>query len=121
MDVNVVIGETVRESDGLAMSSRNAYLTATERSAAPIVYQSLCAARDTFLGLNKGESIPSAVLREAVASVLRSEALVSEIQYVSVDSKSTMRALEEVNREDGALISLACKLGSVRLIDNIVL
>lgn len=121
MNVNVNIGNTVRESDGLAMSSRNAYLTPTERSAAPIVYQSLCAAGDLFRILKAGESIDSSVLRDAVESVLRSEALVSEIHYVSIDSKSTMKTLEHVNREDGALISLACKLGSVRLIDNILL
>lgn len=121
MDVNVIVADTVREPDGLAMSSRNAYLTPTERSAAPIVYQSLRAARTLFLELKSGESIDSAILRETVESVLRSEALVSEVQYVSIDSKSTMRALEQVNREDGALISLACKLGSVRLIDNVLL
>ena len=120
MDVHVVIADTVREPDGLAMSSRNAYLTVEERRAAPIVYQSLCAARERFMECG-GASIESAVLRETVESVLRSEPLISEIQYVSVDSKATMRTLEHVNREDGALISVACKLGSVRLIDNILL
>ncbi|GAX18995.1 pantoate--beta-alanine ligase [Fistulifera solaris] len=119
MDVNVIVADTVRESDGLAMSSRNTYLTPTERRAAPIVYQSLCAARTLVLASES--AVESAVVRETVESVLRSEPLISEIQYVSIDNKSTMQSLEQVNREDGALISLACKLGSVRLIDNIII
>jgi pantoate--beta-alanine ligase len=119
MDVNVIVADTVRESDGLAMSSRNTYLTPTERLAAPIVYQSLCAARTLVLASDA--AVESAVVRETAESVLRSEPLISEIQYVSIDNKSTMQSLEQVNREDGALISLACKLGSVRLIDNIII
>mgnify|MGYP005844514005 CR=1 FL=1 len=122
MPVNVNIMPTMREQDGLAMSSRNAYLTATERKAAPVVYRSLCAARAMFDTLNdENESIPAAQLQEAVHEVLVSQPLVSEIQYVSIDDKDTMQHLEEVHRSKGALISLACKVGSVRLIDNIVL
>lgn len=121
MDVNVVIKDTVREVDGLAMSSRNAYLTAEERTAAPIVYQSLCAARELFEKVPIGESIESNLLRETVEASLKSEPLVSQVQYVAVDSKATMRPLAKVDQADGAIISLACKVGSVRLIDNIVL
>ena len=121
MDVHVVVKDTIREPDGLAMSSRNAYLSPAERLAAPTVYCSLCAARDQFQQLQPGESITSATLKGSVESVLRSEPLVSEIQYVSVDSKATMRPLTEVSQGEGAIISLAVKIGSVRLIDNIVL
>jgi pantoate--beta-alanine ligase len=121
MGIKIKIQETVRESDGLAMSSRNAYLTADERAVAPVVYRSLCAARDLFQNLEAKESIPSAQLKQVVESTLRSEPLVSEIQYVSVDGRDTMRPLEQVDKMDGAIISLACKLGKVRLIDNIVL
>jgi pantoate--beta-alanine ligase len=121
MDVNIVVKDTVREGDGLAMSSRNAYLTAEERLAAPVVYRSLCNARKVFERLLEDESIDSSILRETVESELRNEPLISKIQYVSVDSKATMRPLTEVTRSEGAIISLACKVGSVRLIDNIVL
>lgn len=121
MPIHVNIIPTIREADGLAMSSRNAYLSAQERSAAPVVYRSLCAAKDLFLGLQENESISSSQLEEAVQSTLHSEPLVSEVQYVSIDDKATMQSMEEVKRKDGAIISLACKVGAVRLIDNVVL
>jgi pantoate--beta-alanine ligase len=119
MDVTIEIQATVREADGLAMSSRNAYLMAGERKAAPIVYQSLCRARELFERAD--DCIASEVLIAVVKETLKSEALVSEVQYVAVDSKETMLALDRVSRREGAIISLACKLGSVRLIDNLVL
>lgn len=119
MGIKICVQETIREADGLAMSSRNAYLTAAERAAAPIVYRSLCAARDLFV--NETEVITSAQLKQAVESTIRSESLVSELQYVSVDSRETMRPVEEVCNMHGAIVSLACKVGKVRLIDNVVL
>lgn len=124
-DLEIVVKDTVREADGLAMSSRNSYLTAAERQAAPVVYRALCAARVKWesLLLREGEaaSVESCVLQETVEEVLRSEPLVSEIQYISVDSKANMRPLTHVRRDEGAIVSLACKIGTVRLIDNIVL
>ena len=128
MDVNVVIMDTIRESDGLAMSSRNAYLTTKERQVAPIVYKSLLAAKELYqqeLLQNNSDTengtIPSIKLIDKVREVLSSEPLVSSIQYVSVDSKATMYPIDAVNGNDGAVISLACKVGNVRLIDNIIL
>jgi len=123
MDVNVVVKDTVREPDGLAMSSRNAYLSEAERRAAPVVYRSLCAARQLFDGLDgaEGPTISSDLLREAVEKVLQAEPLVSEIQYVAVDNKANMQPCRHVRKDEGAIVSLACKIGSVRLIDNIVL
>lgn len=121
MPVNVNIIPTIREEDGLAMSSRNAYLSAPERLAAPVVYRSLCAAKDIFSKIQESESIPASQLQDIVQSTLRSEALVGEIQYVAIDDKATMLPLEQVHRSEGAIISLACKVGSVRLIDNIVI
>ena len=118
MDVNVVVLDTVREPDGLAMSSRNAYLSPEERRAAPIVFQSLRTARELYHGSNG--TISAEQLREAVQDVLESEPLVTDVQYVSIDCQETMRPLQQVGKE-GAIISLACKIGSVRLIDNMVL
>uniref|UniRef100_A0A7R9WRY9 Pantoate--beta-alanine ligase n=1 Tax=Craspedostauros australis TaxID=1486917 RepID=A0A7R9WRY9_9STRA len=122
MDLSIVPVDTMREADGLAMSSRNAYLTAEERKAAPVVHRSLLAAKTALeaAGSTAG-AIPGAELAQAVKAVLESEPLVSDVQYVSVDDKSTMRALETVNADDGGIVSLACKVGSVRLIDNIML
>jgi len=123
MGIDIQVQDTIREADGLAMSSRNAYLTAEERSAAPVVYRSLRSAQELFEKLNDNESISSAQLKETVESVLQKEPLVSEIQYVSVDSRATMQPLNEVEKSatGGAIISLACKVGTVRLIDNVVL
>lgn len=117
MDLNVVVMDTVREDDGLAMSSRNAYLKPNERAAAPVIYRSLSAAKALY---TEKKSIESSTLTNFVRKWLDSEPLVSEIQYISVDSKETMQPLEKVG-EEGAIISIACKVGSVRLIDNIVL
>ncbi len=119
MDVNVVVGETVRELDGLAMSSRNAYLTDIERPAASIIYKSLCAAKEMW---ENNPSMGSSELISIVKRVLNSEPLVSEIQYVSVESMATMKAVEKPSDcEFGATISLGCIVGKVRLIDNIAL
>lgn len=120
MDVNVVVHDTVREASGLAMSSRNAYLTTEERKAAPVLYRSLLAAKERFQ-TSGDEVIPAADLCQVVEDMLRSEPLVKEIQYVSVDNKDTMQPIQKVLRQNGAIICIACKVGNVRLIDNIVL
>jgi pantoate--beta-alanine ligase len=129
LNVNVDVVSTVREDDGLALSSRNVYLTASERRAAPILFKSLCAARDAFEDQKleeeeKGsghQSMHTSVLYVAVESVLRSEPLVSDIHYISIDNRETMQSLENVILSEGAIISIACQVGNVRLIDNIVL
>jgi len=118
MSLDIVVGDTVREDDGLAMSSRNAYLSTSERSAAPIIYQSLLKARELF---QSKECVSSCDLIDVVEQTLKTQPLVREIQYVSVDSRETMQTLTKVHHQEGAIVSLACKIGSVRLIDNIVL
>lgn len=114
--------DTIRERDGLAMSSRNAYLTAEEREKAPIVYKALCAAREVFESryARGSDSVDAVTLQEAVTNVLVTEPSISEVQYVAVDDLETMKPLLEVGN-DGCIISLALMLGTVRLIDNIVL
>jgi len=122
MDVNVQIMDTVREDDGLAMSSRNAYLTDEERERAPILYQSLRVARELFDSrFARGEEeVDASDLREVVTNVLESEPMISRIEYVAIDDLENMRPMEKVG-DGGCVVSLACQLGSVRLIDNIVL
>jgi pantoate--beta-alanine ligase len=128
LNVNVNVVPTVREPDGLALSSRNAYLTASERRAAPILFKSLCAARNIFeahkvkeVSASEERSIHPTIIYAAVESVLRSEKLVSDIIYISIDSRETMRSLDNVIPSEGAIVSIACQVGNVRLIDNIVL
>lgn len=104
------------------MSSRNAYLNNEEREAAVILYKSLCIAREMFDEIKASSStIDANDVREKVENVLLSEKLVTNIQYVSVDSKENMMPLETVEADEGAIVSIACQVGSVRLIDNIVL
>ncbi len=114
MPIDHRIVPTVREDDGLALSSRNARLSSDERAAAPVLYRALSKAHRLFL---EGES-DAATLRAAVREVVGNEALVA-LEYVSVAS---MRDLGEVTRaEAGAMVSLAAVVGNTRLIDNIVL
>jgi len=120
-DIGINVMPTIREDDGLAMSSRNAYLKPDEREAASILYKSLVAAREVHEASFAGQlPLPSEVFTETVSAFLESEPMVSKIQYISVDCKNTMKPLENVGI-DGALISIACKIGSVRLIDNMIL
>jgi pantoate--beta-alanine ligase len=111
--VEIVGCATVREVDGLAMSSRNAYLSAEERAAAPALYRALIAARDRFAtGERQGDE-----LRRTMRQVLAAEPLV-HIDYVSVADQKSMQELAMV--ADVALLSLAARIGNTRLIDNIV-
>lgn len=116
------IMDTVREDDGLAMSSRNAYLTKNEREKAPILYKALCAAREVFESrLSRGlEELEASDLSEVVVEILKTEPMIKEVQYIAIDDLEQMQPLEKVGNA-GCVVSLACKLGSVRLIDNMVL
>eukprot|EP00548_Thalassiothrix_antarctica_P018181 CAMPEP_0194187498 /NCGR_PEP_ID=MMETSP0154-20130528/51141_1 /TAXON_ID=1049557 /ORGANISM="Thalassiothrix antarctica, Strain L6-D1" /LENGTH=239 /DNA_ID=CAMNT_0038907249 /DNA_START=70 /DNA_END=786 /DNA_ORIENTATION=+ len=102
MNIEVCVLDTVREIDGLAMSSRNAYLSMEERKVAPIIYESLCATRDVFM--SRQGDFPSAELKNTVITKLKTEKLVSEIQYVSVDSRATMKPIDVVG-DGGAVVS----------------
>jgi len=114
MDVEVVAVPTVREPDGLAMSSRNAYLSPGERRAATVLWRSLCRARELFDG---GER-RAEVIRGEMRDVLASEPLAG-VEYVSVADAETLAELETVDR--AAMVSLAVRLRRTRLIDNVVL
>jgi pantoate--beta-alanine ligase len=114
LPVEVVGCPIVREPDGLAMSSRNSYLTPAERRAAPVLHRALCTAHDRFLsGVRDADS-----LRETMRAVLDEEPL-ARTDYVSAADPATLR---EVAQVDGpVLLSLAVFLGKARLIDNLLL
>ena len=115
MGVEVVVMPTIREPDGLAMSSRNVQLSADQRQAASVVHQALRRAYQLWIGCERNGD----VLREAASQILQAEPMVDSIAYVSVAGMST---LDESGHVDGrAMVSVAVHMGAVRLIDNIVL
>ena len=108
----VIACPTVREPDGLALSSRNVHLTPAERAAAPVLRRALLTARALWeAGERSGDA-----LRDAMGRVLAGEPLVTPAYVSAADG----RTLAELDRLDGepALLSLAAFLGSTRLIDN---
>lgn len=112
-DVEVVVCPTVREADGLALSSRNTYLSPEERRAAPVLYRSLSAGEAAFAA---GERDADR-LRNLLKNHLKQEPL-AQSQYVSVADPETLDELQgPVLR---ALLSMAVVIGKTRLIDNIV-
>jgi pantoate--beta-alanine ligase len=114
--LQVVVGPTMREADGLAMSSRNVYLNPEERQAALCLYHALSAAKALW---DKGERRGS-VLRRAMQEVLAAEPL-ARPDYVSVADTLTLQELDESGKAQEALASLAVRIGKTRLIDNFVL
>ena len=109
--IEVVAHPTVREPDGLAMSSRNVHLPPAERAAAPVVRRALLAGRARWEAGERSADAIRAVMRSTVAT----EPLATP-DYVSVANAST---LEELTTIDGpALLSTAVRFGSTRLIDN---
>jgi len=112
--IELVVAPTVREPDGLAMSSRNTYLTADERAAATVLRRSLLLAEALY---TDGERNAGAI-RKAMEDLIATEPLVEPV-YVSVADLRTLAELEAI--EDKALVSLAARVGKARLIDNTVL
>jgi pantoate--beta-alanine ligase len=113
--VEVVVAPTVREPDGLAMSSRNSYLSPVERAAAPVLHRALLAAE---AALREGARDAGA-LRGRMAEVLAAEPL-ARVDYVSVADPETLAELQGPVGE-GALASMAVRIGATRLIDNLIL
>jgi pantoate--beta-alanine ligase len=112
--LEIVVCPTIREPDGLAMSSRNLYLDEGQRKAAAVLYKCLSQASDS---INAGERSP-VVIKELMAEVLSAEPLFTQIDYASVYDPET---LDEVNRIEGeALLAMAVILGNTRLIDNML-
>ncbi|MGA2671288.1 MAG: pantoate--beta-alanine ligase [Dehalococcoidia bacterium] len=110
----VVVVPTVRESDGLAMSSRNVYLNPQERQAATILFQALTLARQ----LRKGGEKDAEKIRRQMASLIQKEPL-AQIDYVSIADAETLEELNLLDRP--AVASLAVRIGKTRLIDNLPL
>jgi pantoate--beta-alanine ligase len=112
--VELVVAPTVREADGLALSSRNSYLTPPQRAAAPSIFRALSAAAALFeVGEREAEA-----LRQVMRATLAGQPDL-QIDYASVADPETLRELRTIDRE--ALASIAVRLGRTRLIDNLLL
>jgi pantoate--beta-alanine ligase len=109
--VRIEGGRTIREKDGLAMSSRNAYLTADERARAPMLYRTLCAvAEDVAAGANEDD-------RAAAGIADLTKAGFGPVDYLVVRDAETLQPWTDRSRPGRALT--AARLGRARLIDNV--
>jgi len=114
MGVEIVVVPTVRESDGLAMSSRNIYLSSRERQAATILFQSLMLARQLWQDGEKNTD----KIQQQMTSLIQKEPL-AQIDYISIADAETLEELKSIDRP--ALAVLAVRIGKTRLIDNMPL
>lgn len=112
--VDVIICPTMREADGLAMSSRNAYLNPDERRAATVLFRALSAAKAAHASGERNADN----LRQVMTETIQAEPL-AKLQYVSCADYDTLEELQTV--EGKALLSMAVYLGKTRLIDNFVI
>ena len=110
----IEVAPTVREADGLAMSSRNAYLGPDERAAAPGVYAALLATRNRFDRGERDAARLEAALRADLAAIPG-----AAVDYASVVDDETMGPVARLDRP--ALVAVAVRLGRTRLIDNLTL
>ena len=114
LPITIVPVDTVREGDGLAMSSRNVYLRSSERQAALVLSRSLQAAKRAF---DSGERRVRS-LQSAAENMIGAEPL-AKIDYVAVVDAETLAPIDTIERQ--AVLLLAVRIGATRLIDNILL
>lgn len=113
--IEIIVCPTVRETDGLAMSSRNAYLNSQERRAASVLFTALSKASEAF---HSGELEPES-LRKIMSDTIKREPL-ARLQYVSCADADTLQELQTAV-DKRALLSMAVYIGETRLIDNIAI
>lgn len=111
----IVVVPTVREADGLAMSSRNRYLNATEREAATVLFRALQQAKKLFLAGERN----TALIHQAMQEIIAAEPLAA-LDYLAITDAEMLTPFTQLT-DPPALISLAVKIGTTRLIDNLLL
>lgn len=114
MPVTIRHIETVREKDGLAMSSRNAYLSPQERNDAPILYKSLCEAHER---IRSGERSRKKLVNKIKENINSIES--ASIDYVEIVDPETFGVVERMENSREYCIALAVRIGRTRLIDNV--
>ncbi|KAJ3273263.1 pantothenate synthase [Terramyces sp. JEL0728] len=114
-NLKIVVAETKRELDGLAMSSRNRYLSPQERELAPILYKGMQAAIAAF---GAGVRDRKELIRKAEQVILQEKNI--KLEYLSIAEPLSLTEVETVGKE-GAILSGAIKVGNTRIIDNVLL
>lgn len=114
MDIEIVGGSTVREPDGLAMSSRNKYLSRDQRIKALSLYRALIASQDA---VTNGEKDVAVVKAEAIRSISAHDGV--KVEYVALCDPESLVDVTRINHP--VLMALAVRVGSTRLIDNMLL
>lgn len=116
LPIDVVICDTVREHDGLAMSSRNRYLSKEERSIAPILYQSMKLSESAY---NAKAFKRHDILSPGITNLLKEKKL--SVDYYNLSDMETLEEIDESPEGKPAILSAAIRVGKTRLIDNILL
>lgn len=114
MPVEIITAPTIREPDGLAMSSRNRYLSALQRACAGAIYQALCAARDHY----RSGQRDAATLQSAMYTLISKAGM--EVQYALACHAETLTAFNGLVSSPAVLL-VAARLGTTRLLDNMLL
>ncbi|MGA2467832.1 MAG: pantoate--beta-alanine ligase [Thermodesulfobacteriota bacterium] len=113
-DIEIIPGVLVREEDGIAMSSRNTYLSPEDRKRATVLCRSLAKGKELFESGERRASVLSHAVKETIESVNG-----VSLQYVEIRDAETLERIENVKRS--AVIAVAAMVGPVRLIDNIII
>jgi len=114
LDTHIIILPTIREKDGVALSSRNSYLNKEERKAAAILHEALEKAK---LWIGEGERNPFSIVSK-IKDLIKKEPL-AKLDYVAVVNPETLEKVEDIKGE--VLITLAVRIGETRLIDNMTI
>jgi pantoate--beta-alanine ligase len=109
----IIVGETLREKDGLAMSSRNVFLNPSERKEATVLYNSLCLAKVMF----EKKETNSTKIKHSMEQLIQKTS--GKIDYISIADPESLEELATIKA--GTLISLAVRFGTTRLIDNVII
>jgi pantoate--beta-alanine ligase len=113
--IKIIIAPTVREADGLAMSSRNSYLTKDQRGESTVLYESLSEAANMMSGGVKN----SLTIKDKMIKLISMKKS-AQIDYISIADASTLNEIDFIQPGGTYLISLAVRFGNTRLIDNII-
>ena len=114
-NVEIIVGKTIREKDGLAISSRNVYLTTEERKNATILFKSLQYAKHL---IKLGETNSQKIIFKMKSLIQKNSK--SHIQYIAITDLENLSEKEFIKKNEKILISLAIKFTSARLIDNVI-